>query len=146
MTISEESDRRPAAALASVVLFVHDLQRSVGFYETVMALDVTVRAESAALLVTAHGFQLYLREMGAHAEHAVGSVGAQYVVWTAANTGDLDRFETILKELGAHIATTSTDGITVVEGRDPSGLPVLMVHPGPERVPRQHMMKRIYLW
>lgn len=84
--------------------------------------------------------------MVAHAAHALGSVGTQYVVWTAATTDDLDRFETILKDLGPHTATTVKDGITVVEGRDPSGLPILMVHPGPERVPRQHMMNRIYAW
>lgn len=40
-------------------------------------------------------------------------------VWTAAaTTDDLDRFETILKDLGAHTAMTVKDGITVVEGRD----------------------------
>ncbi len=82
-----------AASLGSVVLFVHALRRSVRFYETGAGKDVTVRAESTALLVAAHGFQLYLREMGAHAAHALGSVGIQYVVWTAATTDDLDRFD-----------------------------------------------------
>lgn len=39
-------DLRAAASLASVVLFVHDLRRSVRFYETGAGKDVTVRAES----------------------------------------------------------------------------------------------------
>ncbi len=146
MSGSTTSDLRPKASLASVVVFVYDLQNSVKFYETVLAMDVTIRTESVALLVTAEGFQLYLRDMGPRADHALGSIGTQHVAWAADTAEDLARFETILKDLGAHNDTTTTDGITVVEGRDPNNLSVIMVYPGPDRSPRHHVMSRICGW
>ena len=84
--------------LGSAVMFVQDLNRSVSFYTEVLALEEVDRSTTAALLVSAAGTQLILRAMGSGAAHPLGSLGVQYVVWTAAGPADLDRSERALKE------------------------------------------------
>jgi hypothetical protein len=36
--------------------------------------------------------------------------------------------------------------VTVVEGRDPDGLPLVIAFPGPHGAARQEIMSRIYAW
>jgi catechol 2,3-dioxygenase-like lactoylglutathione lyase family enzyme len=132
--------------LGSAVLFVQDLDRSVSFYTEVLALDEADRSTTAALLASADGTQLILRAMGSGAAHPLGSVGVQYVVWTAAGPADLDRAERALKNHSAHQESRSSAGVTVVEGRDPDDLPVLIAYPGPEQVPLHELPVRIYGW
>ena len=50
--------------LSTAVMFVRELAASVDFYREVLRMEVTIREPSAALLVNAGSFQLYLREMG----------------------------------------------------------------------------------
>ena len=88
------------ARLGSVVMFVHDLGRSVDFYADVLRLEVADSSPTAALLTSAAGTQLILRAMGSGAAHALGTVGVQYVVWTAAGQDDLNRCERALTEIG----------------------------------------------
>ena len=57
------------ARLDSVVMFVHDLDRSVSFYRDVLALQVTDHSSTAALLAGPSGSQLILRAMGSNAAH-----------------------------------------------------------------------------
>jgi catechol 2,3-dioxygenase-like lactoylglutathione lyase family enzyme len=45
-------------------MFVHDLDSSVSFYRELLGMTVTVADNTAALLVSADGFQLYVRSMG----------------------------------------------------------------------------------
>ncbi|WP_206318933.1 VOC family protein [Actinacidiphila epipremni] len=132
--------------LASVVLFVRDLDLSAGFYRDLLLMTETVRTTSAALLVGAGGAQLYLRVMGSGSEHPLGAIGVQYVIWTADGRADLERCERLLKERAAHLSSRETDGVTMVEGRDPDGLPVVITHPGPEGSARDEIMARIYAW
>ena len=75
--------------LASVVMFVHDLDVSVAFSRALLGMEVTVRSPSAALLVSVDDFQLYLRAMTPGATRALGAVGVQYVIWTATDEEDL---------------------------------------------------------
>lgn len=132
--------------LASAVMFVHDLDASVAFYRELLRMEVTVRRDSAALLVGRAGFQLYLRSMGPSAQHALGGVGVQYVIWTAPDHEDLLRCEHLLKDAHAHVGTQTADGFTLVEGRDPSGVPVVVTYPGPDQAVRHEIMSRIYAW
>ena len=90
------------ARLSSVVTFVQELDRSVGFYTEVLGLDVADRDTTAALLVSETGTELILRAMGDNAPHPLGGVGVQYVVWTAADRDDLDRCEQVLKQRQAY--------------------------------------------
>jgi len=132
--------------LGSVVMFVQDLDRSVSFYLDLLALEVADRSPTAALLVSAGGTQLILRAMGQGAAHALGSIGVQYVVWTAAGQDDLERAEHVLKKRSAHLQTRGSGAFTVVEGRDPDDIPVLIAHPGPDETVEHKLAPRIYGW
>jgi catechol 2,3-dioxygenase-like lactoylglutathione lyase family enzyme len=127
-------------------MFVSALESSVCFYRELLGLDVNARDEFAALLAGADGFQLYLRDKGSRASHALGSVGVQYVIWATDDAESLRRCEQFLKERSAHVATLDAAGFTLLEGRDPNGLPVMITYPGPGLVERHQIMARIYSW
>jgi catechol 2,3-dioxygenase-like lactoylglutathione lyase family enzyme len=134
------------ARLSSVVMFVHDLDRSVKFYTGILGLEVADRSPTAALLNNAEGTQLVLRAMGAGAERALGAVGVQYVVWTAAGKQELERCEQVLREHGAHRETRVHGVVSVVEGRDPDDIVLMITYPGPDEVPLHELPPRIYGW
>jgi hypothetical protein len=139
-------DSAPQLRLASAVMFVHELGRSVDFYADLLAWDVALRDDTAALLVGPDGGQLYLRGMGPRAYHPLGHVGIQYLIWTAEYATDLDRCERVLREESAHVTRKTADGFTVIEGRGPDQVPILVTYPGPDQAPRHQIMKRIYQW
>ena len=134
------------ARVGGVVMFVHNLDRSVNFYTDVLLLEVADRSPTAALLSNAGGATLILRAMGRQAPHPLGSVGVQYVVWTAAGEKDLARAEDALAARDAHRETRSHDGVRLVEGRDPDGIPVMICYPGPDQRPMHELPARIYGW
>ena len=134
------------ARVGSVVMFVQNLDRSVNFYTDVLVLEVADRSATAALLSNADGANLILRAMGRQAPHPLGSVGVQYVVWTAAGEKDLARAESALTARGAHRETRNHSGVTLVEGRDPDGIPVMICYPGPDQRPLHELPARIYGW
>jgi catechol 2,3-dioxygenase-like lactoylglutathione lyase family enzyme len=134
------------ARVGSVVMFVSDLDRSEAFYTDVLALGVTDRSPTAVLLTNAGGVSLILRAMGRDAPHALGSVGVQYVVWTASGEEDLARCERALAARGAHRETRSLGGVSLVEGRDPDDIPLLITYPGHDQVPLRELPARIYGW
>jgi catechol 2,3-dioxygenase-like lactoylglutathione lyase family enzyme len=127
-------------------MFVQDLDRSVDFYADVLVLEVADRSPTAALLSNADGTNLILRAMGQQASHPLGSVGVQYVVWTAAGEEDLARAEGVLTARGAHRDTRGHEGVRLVEGRDPDGIPVMICYPGPDQRPLHELPARIYGW
>jgi catechol 2,3-dioxygenase-like lactoylglutathione lyase family enzyme len=137
---------RPRLRLASAVMFVRELERSVRFYRELLALDVAVHDNTAALLVSPDGFQLYLRSMGPRAHHPLGNVGIQYLIWTADGEDDLRRCEQVFRAWSEQVTSQTVDGFTVVEGRGPDGVPVLVTYPGPEDVPRRQILRRFYRW
>ncbi|MCX5052149.1 MULTISPECIES: VOC family protein [unclassified Streptomyces] len=131
--------------LASVVVFVHDHDASADFYGELLNMKVTVRTSTAALLVSRNGFQVYLRAVGAHAIHPTGHVGAHYVIWTADGPDDFQRCERVLRARSDRVDTREAEGFTLLEGRDPSGLPVLVAYPGPDEVARLEIISRYYV-
>jgi catechol 2,3-dioxygenase-like lactoylglutathione lyase family enzyme len=134
------------ARLASAVMFVQSLDRSVRFYTELLGLEVTDRSPTAALLSSAAGSHLILRAMGGHGGHALGNVGVQYVVWTAASREDLDRCEQVLKKHAAYRDTRITSHAAAVEGRDPDDIMVMVIYPGPDQIPLQELPVRVYGW
>lgn len=127
------------------MLFVHDHDESADFYQELLKMEVTVRTATAALLVGQSGFQVYLRTVGPKAQHPVGHVGAQYVIWTADGPDDFQRCERVLRARSDRVGTRHGDGFTLIEGRDPSGLPVLVAYPGPDEVARLEIIARYYV-
>ena len=128
--------------LAGAVVFVSDLARSLSFYQPLLRYPITVGDADAALLTGPNGSQLYLRQAGDRPMPRDG-FGVQWVAWTAGDAHDLDRCSELLKERGAYVDRDTSEGITVLEGRDPDGLPVIIVHPGAERAPRHVIHDRI---
>lgn len=132
--------------ISSAIMFVQELDRSVSFYLEVLSLELVDRSPTAALLISQAGAQLILRSMGGNAPHALGSVGVQYVVWTADGAGGLPRCEQALRERSAHVETRTCEGVSVVEGRDPDGTVVVVIYPGPDQLPLHELPVRIYGW
>lgn len=139
-------ERRPRLRLASAVMFVGELERSVRFYRELLALDVAVHSNTAALLVSPDGFQLYLRSMGSGTHHPLGHVGIQYLIWTADGEDDLRRCEQVLRAWSGQVTSQTVDGFTLLEGRGPDDVPVLVTYPGPDEVPRHQILGRFYRW
>lgn len=132
------------AQLSSVVLAVRDLEDSSSFYCDLLGMHVAISDTSAALLASRNSFQLYLHALGTRAPHALDSVGIHAVFWTTHDAEDLHRCEQLLHARSAHVHTWNVAEYTAVEGRDPDGLPVLLVHPGPDEATRHQILSRIY--
>jgi catechol-2,3-dioxygenase len=132
--------------LGAAIIFVRDLDRSVTFYTEVLGLDVADRSSTAALLVNDAGAELVVRAMGDGAQRALGSVGYQYVVWTAASREDLGEFARRLRERSAYRDTREEEGVAAVEGHDPDDTPVVIVYRGPGQPPMRSLPSRIYAW
>jgi catechol-2,3-dioxygenase len=134
------------AQIGSAVMFVQQLNRSVSFYQDVLALQVADHSPTAALLVSPVGAQLILRAMGDGAGHPLGAVGLQYVIWTAASQDDLDRCERALRARSALRDTRHSGKVTLVEGRDPDDVVLMVTYPGPDVMPMHKLPVRIYGW
>jgi catechol-2,3-dioxygenase len=101
-------EQPPRLRLTSAVMFVQELGRSVSFYRDLLAMEVRLRDDTAALLVSPDGFQLYLRSIGSGAQHPLGHVGIQYLIWTADDEDDLRRCERCWRDPGTSPARPST--------------------------------------
>ena len=132
--------------LASAVMIVTELHHSITFYEELLGWQVAVADDEAALLVGPEGFELYLRAMGPGTQHPLGFVGIQYLIWTATDEADLRRCEDVLRRQSTQVTITAGDGFTLLEGRGPDHVPVLVTYPGPDQVPRHEILQRIYSW
>lgn len=148
--VSDHSSNHPAERgrlrLATAVMFVTDLDRSVDFYHELLGWDVALEDNTVALLVSPEGFQMYLHSRGPRAQHPLGQIGIQYLIWTARDEAELHRCLQVLQATSSHDVTTTIDGFTLVEGRDPDQVPILVTYPGPEDAPRHQIMRRAYAW
>jgi catechol-2,3-dioxygenase len=132
--------------LTAAVIFVRDLDKSVSFYRELLDLEVADSSTTAALLHSADGWQLVLRAFGENAPHSLGSIGVQYLSWSTATKADLDRRTDILRRRSAYRQTRTDRDITVVEGKDPDDLPVMIVYAGAGGQPMSQLPARIYAW
>lgn len=132
--------------LGTAVMYVRDVDRSVSFYRDVLGLQVVDRSTTAALLGSDGGAQLILRAMGDTAAHTLGTVGVQYVVWTAASEDHLDQHERLLREHAAFRERRRSAELVTVEGRDPDDTVLVIVYPGPDKAPLRELPARIYAW
>ena len=73
-------------------------------------------------------------------------MGIQYVVWVAAGAEELARCERVLTGRGGHRDTRRSGDLTVVEGRDPDDMVLMVTHPGPDVLPLRELPVRIYRW
>ena len=133
-----------AAKVASSVLFVSELGRSVIFYRDLFGCEVTLRSDDAALLLTPGGFQLYIIERGKHAQRHPGGLGHHLLMWSTDSAKALEHFEQALKDADSYTGKHTAGDVTFVEGRDPDGLRVVIAHPDPARRPRSVFDSHLY--
>jgi catechol 2,3-dioxygenase-like lactoylglutathione lyase family enzyme len=114
--------------LNAAITFVRDLARSRDFYQAVLALHVEASSGEAVVLMADSGDRLILRAL-ARAPRSTGSIGVQYLVWAAQEADEFARCETALKEKDAFVARRVEQGVSVLEGRDPDDIPLIVVHP-----------------
>lgn len=132
------------AKVASSVVFVSELDRSVAFYRDVFACQVALREREAALLLTPGGFQLYLIAKGHEAQHPSGGIGHEFLTWATDSAESLEHFEQVLKDCGSYGDTHTIGGVRFVEGHDPDGIRIVIAHPSPEQRPRSMLDPRLY--
>lgn len=132
--------------LGAVVIFVRDLDRSVAFYRELLGVEVVDSSPTAALLTNSGGAEVVLRAMGEFAQHVLGSLGVQYVVWTVPSREDLDRCERRLREHSAYRQSRTEGEVVSIEGADPDDIPVIIVYRGPHQAPLTELPTRIYAW
>jgi catechol 2,3-dioxygenase-like lactoylglutathione lyase family enzyme len=114
--------------LSAAIVFVRDLARSRDFYEAVLGLQVEAFSAEAVVLIANTGDRVILRAL-AKAPRPSGSIGVQYLVWAAPEADELSRFEAALKEGDAFVGSRVEQGVSVVEGRDPDGITLIVCHP-----------------
>jgi catechol 2,3-dioxygenase-like lactoylglutathione lyase family enzyme len=132
------------ADVASAVIFVSELDRSVRFYSEVFGCRTSLQEPAAALLLTPSGFQIYLIAKGSGEPHPTGGIGDRHLMWATDSREALAHFEETLQSLGSHTDTHSAGDVTFVEGRDPDGIRVVIAHPSPAQRPRSVVDGRLY--
>ena len=131
-------------AVSAVVLFVSRLRVSSAFYRDVFVMSETVVTDEAVLLVNGSAAEIYLRVVHGRAARPSGLFVSQRAIWTAADANDLNRCEQVLRARGTDVGrTVVADGFSVVQAKDPDGLPVVVSFPGPGSVARQHIMSSV---
>jgi catechol 2,3-dioxygenase-like lactoylglutathione lyase family enzyme len=134
-----------SARVASSVLFVAELDRSVTFYRDLFGCEVSLLSErDAALLLAPGGFQLYLIERGHRAERHTGGLGFHVLMWATDSVEGLEYFHQALKDTGRNTDPHTAGGVTFVEGLDPDGIRVIVAHPDPSERPRSVFASRLY--
>lgn len=136
---------KSVATVASSVMFVSQLDRSVAFYRDVFTCEVAIRDQDAALLTAPGGFQIYLVSKGSGTSHASGSIGPQYLMWATDSAAALEHMEGALREHGGAPAYRFTSGgVMFVRGHDPDGIRVVIAYPSPAIRPRSLVGSHLY--
>jgi catechol 2,3-dioxygenase-like lactoylglutathione lyase family enzyme len=129
--------------LSAIVLFVRDIDRSAEFYSELFGLHEVLREPEAMLLAgDGGGPRLYLRGI-ASAGRRSASIGIQYGIWALESEDHLERAELWLRERDALGWKQQFHGVTVVEGRDPDRLAVVVHFPSLTGYPDE-IFSRIY--
>jgi catechol-2,3-dioxygenase len=132
--------------LSAAVIFVRELDRSVSFYRDLLGLTPADSSETAALLVGQDDSQLVLRATGQNAPHSLGSIGVQYLIWNVPTKADLEQLTASLRQRSAYQETRTDGDVTVVEGRDPDDLVIMLMHSGGSKAAMRRLPSRIYAW
>lgn len=72
--------------MASCVIRVSDLDRSLKFYCDAFSCQVVIRWSGMALLVTSNGFQLYLHADNRFRHRGAGTIGVHYLMWAVCTS------------------------------------------------------------
>ena len=131
------------ATVASSLVTVSDLARSVNFYCDVFACRAALHEQDTALLLTPGGFQIYLRSKGPSRRRRVGATGVQYLMWATDSQEELLRISQRLFAYDVATFSYTENGVTFVEACDPDGGRVIVAHPSPSQLPREVIASRL---
>lgn len=121
--------------VASTVMRVQDVDRTIAFYCDVFACRVALREPDAALLMAPDGFQIYVYSKDSSRQPAVGAVGVEYLMWATDSEAELGRITERLRIYDASTYTYTENGVTFVEGCKPDHGRVIIAYPGPGMLP-----------
>lgn len=131
------------AKVASSLMTVSDLDRSVNFYLDVFSCQVAVHEQDTALLLTPDGFQIYLHSKGPSRRPRVGATGVKYLMWATDSQAELQRISQRLRAYDAAVFSYTENGVTFVEGSDPDHGRVIVAYPSPSQLPREMIASRL---
>lgn len=132
-----------SAHVASCVIRVSNLDRSLTFYCDVFSCRVALREPDMALLLAPNGFQLYLHARHSFHHRGAGSLGVQYLMWATENESDLLQVTQRLSAYDTAVYSHTENGVTFVEGCDPDGGRVIVAYPSPRQLPRSVIAERL---
>jgi catechol 2,3-dioxygenase-like lactoylglutathione lyase family enzyme len=130
------------ARIASCLMRVSDLDRSVNFYRDVFQCHVAIHEPDAALLLTPDGFQIYLRTHEASRTDGITEIGVEQIIWSADSEEELQRIEQRLRIYYPSTYSNTLGGISFVDGVDPDDIRVLITYPTPQQLPREVIDRR----
>lgn len=136
-------DNGGAATVASSLMTVADLDRSVNFYCNVFGCRVALREQDTALLLTSGGFQIYLHANGPARQRRVDATGVQYLMWATDSPAELERISQRLLAYDVATFSYTENGVAFVEGCDPDHGRIIVAYPSPHRLPRQVIVPRL---
>ncbi|GAA4400237.1 VOC family protein [Tsukamurella soli] len=132
-----------AARIASCLMRVADLERSVDFYRGVFGCTVAIREPDAALLLAPDGFQIYLRTHNAGRIREIDDIGVEQIIWSADSPEELHAIEQRLRTRYPSTYSNTLDGVSFVDGLDPDNIRVLVTYPTPQQFPREVIDRRL---
>jgi catechol 2,3-dioxygenase-like lactoylglutathione lyase family enzyme len=131
------------ATVASSLMTVSDLARSVSFYCDVFGCRVALHEQDTALLLTPGGFQIYLHSKGPARRPRIGACGVRYLMWATDSQAELLRISQRLLAYDVATFSYTENEVTFVEGCDPDGGRVIVAFPSPSQLPREVIAPRL---
>jgi catechol 2,3-dioxygenase-like lactoylglutathione lyase family enzyme len=142
-TDDQTPEREISADVASCVVRVSDLDRSLKFYCDVFSCRLAIREADVALLLTPKGFQIYLHQRDQFRRRGAGVRGVDYLMWATDSQSDLQRIAGRLRAYDSAVFSHEADGMTILEGTDPDGFRVMVAYPSPSQLPRTVIADRL---
>jgi catechol-2,3-dioxygenase len=118
----------PVHRLNHAVLYVSDVERSVGFYRDALGFRTVTAFPGAAFLQapgSTNDHDLGLFEVGAHAQASDagrGRVGLYHLAWEVDTLADLERLAGVLAEHDALVGASDHGTTKSLYAKDPDGL------------------------
>ena len=142
-TDNQRREPEPNADIASCVVRVANLDRSLKFYCDVFACRRLIRDADMALMSTAKGFLIYLHEKTELRRRGVDAPGVTHLMWATDSESELHRIAERLRAYDNAMFFHTVADITIVEGADPDGYRVIVTCPSARQLPRTVIADRL---
>lgn len=119
----------PVTRLNHAVLYVRDLERTVGFYREALGFRVKLEIPGRACFLQAeastndHDLGVFaIGEAAGDSQAGRGAVGLYHLAWEVDTLDELERIAAKLASLDALVGTTDHGTTKALYGKDPDGL------------------------